>query len=32
MFVTEKDNVYAFDATTGDVLWHVLALLAGENI
>jgi hypothetical protein len=29
--VTEKDNVYAFDATTGDVLWHVSALLAGET-
>jgi hypothetical protein len=29
--VTEKDNAYAFDATTGDVLWHVSALLAGET-
>jgi hypothetical protein len=29
--VTEKDSVYAFDATTGDVLWHVSALLAGET-
>jgi hypothetical protein len=29
--VTEKDNVYGFDATTGDVLWHVSALLAGET-
>jgi hypothetical protein len=29
--VTEKDNVYAFDATTGDALWHVSALLAGET-
>jgi hypothetical protein len=29
--VTEKDNVYAFDATTGDVLWHASALLAGET-
>jgi hypothetical protein len=29
--VTEKDNVYAFDATTGDVLWHVTTLLAGET-
>jgi hypothetical protein len=29
--VTEKDYAYAFDATTGDVLWHVSALLAGET-
>jgi hypothetical protein len=29
--VTENDSVYAFDATTGDVLWQVTALLAGET-
>jgi hypothetical protein len=29
--VTENDNVYAFDATTGDVLWQVSVLLAGET-
>jgi hypothetical protein len=29
--VTEKDSVYAFDATTGDVLWQASALLAGET-
>jgi len=29
--VTEKDRVYAFDATTGDVLWQVTALLSGET-
>jgi hypothetical protein len=29
--VTEKDIVYAFDATTGDVLWQASALLAGET-
>jgi hypothetical protein len=29
--VTENDTVYAFDATTGDVLWQVSELLAGET-
>src|SRR5467141_1742048 len=29
--VSENDSVYAFDATTGDVLWQVTALLAGET-
>jgi hypothetical protein len=29
--VTEMDTVYAFDATTGDVLWQTSALLAGET-
>jgi hypothetical protein len=30
--VTENDSAYAFDATTGDVLWQVSALLAGETV
>jgi hypothetical protein len=29
--VTENDTVYAFDATTGDVLWQASALLPGET-
>ena len=29
--VTEKDNVYAFDAATGGVLWQVSVLPAGET-
>ena len=29
--VTENDTVYAFDATTGDVLWQASALLSGET-
>src|SRR5262249_4252837 len=28
---TENDSVYAFDADTGDVLWHVSVKLSGEN-
>src|SRR6266576_3811142 len=28
---TENDRVYAFDVTTGDVLWQATALLAGET-
>jgi hypothetical protein len=30
--VTENDSAYAFDATTGEVLWQVSALLAGETV
>jgi len=29
---TEKDSVYAFDADTGAVLWHVSVLAAGEDV
>jgi len=29
--VTENDSVYAFDAETGALLWHVSALLSGET-
>jgi hypothetical protein len=29
--VSENDGVYAFDATTGETLWQVTALLAGET-
>src|SRR6266853_1390889 len=29
--VSENDSVYAFDATTGDVLWQAAALLTGET-
>jgi outer membrane protein assembly factor BamB len=28
--VTENDSVYAFDADTGTLLWHVSTLLSGE--
>jgi PQQ enzyme repeat len=30
--VTEHDSVYAFDADTGSVLWHVTLLAAGETL
>jgi outer membrane protein assembly factor BamB len=29
---TEHDSVYAFDADTGSVLWHVTLLAAGETL
>ena len=29
---TENDSVYAFDADSGAVLWHVSVLLAGESV
>ena len=28
---TEHDSVYAFDADTGTLLWHITALKSGEN-
>jgi outer membrane protein assembly factor BamB len=29
---TENDSVYAFDADTGSILWHVSLLAAGETV